>query len=318
MALGSTTFTAVSWTTGDVITETKLDNMQANTQAYDSHAAEGLLLNNNTGYYQKDSGGTNRLVANLDNSDVLNIGNADIKRVSVTNLYSNGWINWKDTLSYSSYTSNVKTGVINVGSNASQRYGVGMKVKFTQPTDGEKFGIITAVGASTITIYLGTSYDLDNEAISSLFVSMVKAPEGFPMSPLLWTVTSIDSTDRTQNSPVIDTYYNLGSFSILLPIGVWDIVYECSCGADRPGSGGVSNFVTLSTGNNNEINSQYTCGFLHTGTYLDTRLVKRMWLTITSPTTYYMNNKTVHSGLSILVGGGGRSPRIIRAVCGYL
>jgi len=57
-----------------VITEAKLDNMVANDQAYDSHASNGILLNNNVGYYQKDSGGTNRAVMNLDASDLLTIG----------------------------------------------------------------------------------------------------------------------------------------------------------------------------------------------------------------------------------------------------
>src|SRR3972149_805608 len=47
--LGATTYTAVTWTTGDVITEAKLDNMVANDQAYDSHTAQGLLLDNDKG-----------------------------------------------------------------------------------------------------------------------------------------------------------------------------------------------------------------------------------------------------------------------------
>ena len=74
MALGATTYTSVTWTTGDVITEAKLDNMVANDQAYDSHAAQGLLLNNDVGYYQKDSGGVNREIMNLDTADLLTLG----------------------------------------------------------------------------------------------------------------------------------------------------------------------------------------------------------------------------------------------------
>lgn len=76
MPLGSTQYAPVTWTTGDTITETKLDNMVANDQAYDSHASNGYLSNNNVGFYQKDSGAVNRLVANLDGSDVLNIGDS--------------------------------------------------------------------------------------------------------------------------------------------------------------------------------------------------------------------------------------------------
>lgn len=53
MSLGATTYTSVSWTTGDVATETKMDNMVANDQAYDAHAAQGYLSNNNVGFHQK-------------------------------------------------------------------------------------------------------------------------------------------------------------------------------------------------------------------------------------------------------------------------
>lgn len=37
-------YTAVVWTAGDIITEAKMDNMVANDQAYDAHAAQGLEL----------------------------------------------------------------------------------------------------------------------------------------------------------------------------------------------------------------------------------------------------------------------------------
>lgn len=75
--LGSTTYTAVTWTAGDVITEAKLDNMVANDQAYDSHGAEGILLNNNKslGFKKAASGNVNGLIINT--SDVLELGELD-------------------------------------------------------------------------------------------------------------------------------------------------------------------------------------------------------------------------------------------------
>ena len=86
MALGATTYTSVTWTTGDVITEAKLDNMVANEQAYDSHASNGIMLNNNVGYYQKDSGGTARAVANLDASDLLTWGDGTNMEVATATM----------------------------------------------------------------------------------------------------------------------------------------------------------------------------------------------------------------------------------------
>lgn len=78
LSLGSTTYTSVTWTTGDVITEAKLDNMVANDQAYDSHAAQGILLNNTRPIMGKDSGGTNQIIAGIDSDDYLYIGDTDL------------------------------------------------------------------------------------------------------------------------------------------------------------------------------------------------------------------------------------------------
>ncbi len=86
MALGSITYASVTWTTGDIITEVKLDNMVANDQAYDAHAAQGVLLNNNVGYYQKDSGSTNRLVANVDGSNILQLGDINLSGAAINGV----------------------------------------------------------------------------------------------------------------------------------------------------------------------------------------------------------------------------------------
>lgn len=76
--LGTTTYTAVTWAAGDVITEAKLDNMVANDQAYDSHAAQGLLLNNNKAYAGKKAAGTNHNLLKLNASDILELSEAGI------------------------------------------------------------------------------------------------------------------------------------------------------------------------------------------------------------------------------------------------
>lgn len=78
MALGATTYTATTWTAGDLVTETKLDNMTANDQAYDSHAANGYLSNNDLGFWCKDLGGTNRELAVVDSGDIAKIGTSAV------------------------------------------------------------------------------------------------------------------------------------------------------------------------------------------------------------------------------------------------
>jgi hypothetical protein len=86
--LGATTYTAVTWTSGDVITEAKLDNMVANDQAYDSHASQGLLLNNNKALAVKNAGGTNKNLLKLSSGDDVIVGESDLSEFNFFELAS--------------------------------------------------------------------------------------------------------------------------------------------------------------------------------------------------------------------------------------
>lgn len=79
LTLGGTTYASVVWTSGDLITEAKMDNMVGNDQAYDSHASNGLLVNNNIGYWCKDSGGTNQPCIGINSSDNTVIGENELR-----------------------------------------------------------------------------------------------------------------------------------------------------------------------------------------------------------------------------------------------
>ena len=93
MALGAKTYTSVVWTTGDTVTETKLDNMVDNDQAHDSHAAQGYSLDNNVGYYQKNVAGTNTQLVNVDASDIAKFGNSTgVKSAFVTTLKMSAYL----------------------------------------------------------------------------------------------------------------------------------------------------------------------------------------------------------------------------------
>jgi len=77
-SLGSTTYTTVVWTAGDTITEAKQDSMVANDQAYDSHGAEGLLLDNNKSFAGVTTGSANRNLIKLSSGDEVEIGDTDL------------------------------------------------------------------------------------------------------------------------------------------------------------------------------------------------------------------------------------------------
>ena len=94
-----------------------------------------------------------------------------------------GWMPAEESWTYSSWDSAVYTGVITVPSGAASKYSVGMRIKISQSTGGTKFGIITAVADTALTVFFGTDYTLNNETITSPYYSTQKAPLGFPLNP---------------------------------------------------------------------------------------------------------------------------------------
>src|SRR5690606_4061349 len=95
--------------------------------------------------------------------------------------------------------------------------------------------------------------------ISNPCWSMVKVPNGFPQNPDKWSVIVVDRSTPSQSNPVDNTWYNLGSISISIPIGLWRVQYYCviNC-ATPPAATPAATYVTLSTSNNNESNNKLT------------------------------------------------------------
>lgn len=246
----------------------------------------------------------------------------DIIGASVNSLY-NGWIDVRESWSYSSADS--PTFVISVPADATQRFSVGMRVKLTQTT--VKYFIVTAVSSTTLTVYGGTDYTLANAAISAIFVSSWKAPLGFPLDPTKWTVTVTDSSDRSQATPTANTWYNLGSVTISLPIGAWSVDYKVIALFYKANAAVIDGWVTLSTGTNTESDSTFTTIFIlesvaTSGGANQTRyvtLMKQGYVVVSSKTSYYLNMATSIASMSAIgYWGGSLRPTIIRAVCAYL
>lgn len=92
-----------------------------------------------------------------------------------------GWyaIDTNETWTYSSVTG--IQGTITVPSNALNRYQKGDKIRIVQGGVTKYFYII-AVTSTTITVTGGTDFTLTNVAISSIFISRIENPFGFPPS----------------------------------------------------------------------------------------------------------------------------------------
>lgn len=162
--LGSITWNSVVWTTGDVITEAKLDNMTANEQAYDSHSTQGLLLDNGKALASKDSGGTAYDLLRLNTSNVTEF---------------TAWDGWLKLPTDNAATYASATTITNpTGIDWTTYIVKGMKLKITQTTD--KFFVVVNVTATTLTVTGGTDYTVANAAITAFYFSFVEMPKGYP------------------------------------------------------------------------------------------------------------------------------------------
>jgi hypothetical protein len=204
---------------------------------------------------------------------------------------------------------------------------VGDRIKLTQTT--AKYFIVTAKGSPSggntpVTIYGGTDYTLANAAITSPFWSHAKSPLGFPMDPEKWTVTLSNTSSVSQSSPVGGTWYNLGTLSLSIPIGVWRVYYELACEIDATlAAAGSRGFrATLSTANNSESDSGFT------GTYTfpfpvitaglgRATIHREKILSLASKTTYFLNAQ-VGTATNSIAFKGDVIATVVKCVCAYL
>ena len=199
----------------------------------------------------------------------------------------------------------------------------GMRVKITQSTT--KYFIITKVSYSTdttVTLYGGTDYSLvasGTTAISAFSYSTAKAPSGFPLDPAVWTQTLTDTSDRTQSTPTNGTWYNPGSLSLAIPIGVWSVEVNGQLYASKAGTNTLDAFLTLSTANNSESDTGFTTRIL-TAAVSDIILnvFKKKSLTLTAKTTYYVNVKSAQSSITTVGLLNSSTPLFVRCISAYL
>lgn len=242
----------------------------------------------------------------------------------MTLIQDQQWLFDINTWSYSS--ADAPTFVISINSDMTTVLSPGMRIKLTQTT--EKYFIVTAVGsfsggATLVTVYGGTDYTLANAAITSPYYSTAKAPFGFPLDPTKWTEIVLDTSNNTQASPVQNTWYNLGSVNLSIPIGTWHVRYQTALGVDQGTATGVSAYCTLSTANNSESDADFTAhvewdGSSQNNLYIVGHIAVSKFLALASKTAYYLNTRTTLSGIADVYNQGARTKNIIEAVCAYL
>ena len=251
-----------------------------------------------------------------------NAANDGFEAFSVSFPSSDGWV----ALGTATYEgADDPTYTFSFASDVTATLGVGMRIKLTQSTGGTKYCIITAVGAyssgkTIITGYFGTDYNLENEAITSPYYSTAKAPLGFLITTAKWTVDASETSLRSQADPVNGTWYNLGSVSISIPIGVWKITYSVVGASYKATAATMENFITLSNANNTEAYAYLTSHFqLASTTYVQQTMERSLIYTASSKTSLYLNTATNNGGSGVTIyNRGDQKATYIEAVSAYL
>jgi hypothetical protein len=212
--------------------------------------------------------------------------------ISLTGSESNLVALFKGNGNFNDATSNANNLTATNGAIATQA---------ANPYNSTEYGIITKVTSTQLTIFTGTDYTIPNMTLNSPYYSTARAPQGFPAGRERWAVIQIQRAAAQQTSPTIGTWYNMGSPQLSIPTGEWVPGYEVVVYATS-GTVGPSQFATLSTGSSSESDPDMT-GRVYSGLVganagaLGTiSRQKRMPVTLTAQTIYYLNTKTDISG----------------------
>lgn len=307
-----------TWTTMKAFLKTYFDSLYASLSANfpgSSVADDFATFSGATGKIIKDSG----LSLDTDTSLTAN-SNTKIPSQQATKSYvdNNGGADWKAiaaTLTYSS--ADAPTYVCTTSVDLTASIGVGRRIKLTHAA-AIKYFIVTAIDASTITLYGGTDYTLAATAITLPYQSGIKAPLGFPLDPLKWTQTTTSSADVNQASAVSGTWYNLGSLSLSVPIGSWYLSWKAVYETESAVTTSSLN-ATLSTANNSESDTEFTA--FTDATVSSGRVGGCLQITknvlLAAKTPYYLLCK--FTGANPTIGfRGDVSKTVIKSICAYL
>lgn len=254
-------------------------------------------------------------------ADRVKTNEGDIAGLSAGGISAAGWVALGETLAYASADDPTYTATC-AGVDLTSTISVGMKLRVSQTTGGTKYFIITAIAFSTdttLTLYGGTDYNLEDEAISNPYFSVVKAPHGFPLDPTKWTVEVTDTTQRSKATPAQNVWYNLGSIQIEIPVGVWDVSYQVAPYIADASAVTCLVLSTLSTANNSESDPDMTAVvYVINVLQIATSVFRAKTISVASATAYYLNTRTITSGMDALHNANHTSKLIIRARCAYL
>lgn len=144
--------------------------------------------------------------------------------------------------------------------------------------------------------------------VSAVSYSTQKVPYGMPIDSGKWTILSLSRTDNQQASPSQNTWYNIASFQISLPIGAWQLSYQCPSYATKAPATSLVLKTTLSTTTNTETDTELTAhGQMDapSATYVvGQTLARGKFIAVTAATPYYLNSMSTTASVSTIYNAG--------------
>ena len=236
---------------------------------------------------------------------------------------SNGWIQGTGTWTCFSTDSPVFNVVVNT--NITGTIGLGNRIQVTQ-LGANKFFLVHGVSItgsnSYLNLYGGTDYVLVSGSLTSPQYSQIKAPFGFPLDPSKWSVTLSSTSNASQASPSGTGWYNLGSLSVSVPMGVWNTSYRLVMDCVIAAAGTLNGFSTLSTTSFSETNTEWTLGNAFVNTAITTARIPQTTplgiISQSAKTTWFLLGKTNVAGLSTIAFRGDLFQTVVKFTDAYL
>jgi len=245
--------------------------------------------------------------------------------ISTTGLESTGLIPIAGTFTFASTTTYTNSGnttygcTINVDSGAATIYNVNMWIKLTQSTGGIKWGKITAIADTLLTIFLGEDYTLVDEEITVPFYSGWAHPIGSPTERSKYSILLSDGSARNQATPTINVWYNLGTTNSQINMPLWDWDLDAHGGALwYLGADAAGIEITISNANNTEAFPQFTFpnamdATRKPGANLASKFGFRLTgsFTLVADDVLYLNMRAMVSGITDISFRGSEMPTIV-------
>jgi len=264
---------------------------------------------------------------NAVNDEVVAIENA--LGVNLGNIGLNGWLPLATIPTLQASDAPVYT--LRFGADMTALLSLGQKIKITQ-NGTIRYFFIVKIGAYTggntdVDVYGGTDYVVANTGTYPITLpcfSMAKAPFGFPIDPLKWTVEYYNSDGSSAD--VTNAWSNLFGQTISAPIGCWDIDFQVALIMQQNLAGGTqANIgVCLSNANNTQAYPRLSAAYgfqpSASGTIRNDATIRaEANISFTAKTTLYLNFKDETNTVSLLYRGSILAvPSIIRLRCAYL